>query len=714
TENSSSGGLKKVSFANPSSKPILKFVDTSQPAQYLEIFPKSFSEIKYGETKEFTIKVTAPSFVKKGIYPLSTTIAGKAVYRDYPVNVSKATGEVLSRKNITTDMIEKKTINLVVYTKSSPTYSPTTTEKEKLLQSIDILELVRGFDHTFSIKITNPFRDSILENVNLKVTGLLDEYLDIFPESYPKIEYGNTEEFKVRVSTPTYFEKGTYPLSADVTGSVFYPDYPTAVSDISGKTLSSKSFTLDMAETKTIDLIVHAVPVENAIKSLQLAETSIADMDGAGFSKSRVLKFSREAKEALEQGDYQRAEELGLEIQNIKETAFKTYALIQGLEEEIENAEKRGLNVIETKNLLYLASAAFEREDYVTAQQKVKDAQGLFSLETKGKVNYIKILLDYWYLVILATLIVLGMGIIAYQNITTLLVDRRLRGLRIEEINIANLIREARIKYYTDKTMTSVMYQETINKHEKRMVEIRQKRAKFRTQKTETLRLPDQLESLKNEYQSITELIKEAQNDYYNKKTLSREEYQKTVKQHKKRKAELESKIALLETMLEKKKRLAKIQKKPPIKEAKPVAEKVLKKKEIRKVEKKKEKKVVKKEKPKKKPEPRKEEEVKPKPLEVEKKPPEVKKEVEPPIIKPPEPKVLIKPEEMLVGTIEGIEGFYEAKLVEAGFITVKDLANATVSEVEEKTGLEDPYARYLISAAKEILEKAEKGGEVG
>ncbi len=70
--------------------------------------------------------------------------------------------------------------------------------------------------------------------------------------------------------------------------------------------------------------------------------------------------------------------------------------------------------------------------------------------------------------------------------------------------------------------------------------------------------------------------------------------------------------------------------------------------------------------------------------------------------------------EEMLVGTIEGIEGFYEAKLVEAGFITVKDLANATIAEVEEKTGLEDPYARYLISAAKEILEKAEKRGEMG
>ncbi|MFQ6136704.1 MAG: NEW3 domain-containing protein, partial [Candidatus Hydrothermarchaeales archaeon] len=525
-------------------------------SEYIEISPELLTDIEYGETEEFVVKVTAPTFVKKGIYPLNSTLAGKALYYDYPVNISNATGEVLSRKNISTDMMETKTINLIVYSEVSPTYSPTPGERAQLFQSIEMLELVRGFDDTFSIKVTNPFPNSILQDVDLSVTGLLAQYLDVSPRSYPEIGYGETEEFKVRVSTPTYLEKGTYPLSTALTGRVFYPDYPTAISDITGKVLSSKSFTLDMVETKTINLIVHAIPKEEALSTLKRAESGIADMESAGFSTSRALKFSKEAKEALEQGDYQRAKELGQEIVNIKETAFTTSALIQDLKGKIEDAENRGLKVIETKELLYLASAAFEREDYETAQRKIKDAQVLYSLETKGKVNYIKIILDYWYLALLTILITSIAGAISYQKISLLRIDRRLRGLGVEEINIANLIREARIKYYAEKTITSAMYRETIDEYEKRLVEIRRTRARLRARRRGMMKLPDRLESLKKENQSLAELIKDAQDAYYNKRIMNREEYLKSIEQYKKRKAEVEEKIAMLETKLAKEKRV--------------------------------------------------------------------------------------------------------------------------------------------------------------
>ncbi|MFQ5887873.1 MAG: hypothetical protein ACE5HY_04170, partial [Candidatus Hydrothermarchaeales archaeon] len=528
----------------------------SSSSEYIKISPELITDIEYGETKEFIIKVKTPTFVKKGIYPISTALTGNVLYHDYPLNISSATGEVLSRKNITADMMETKTISLIVYSEVSPTYSPTPEEKEQIFQSIEALDLVRGFDDTFSIMVTNPFPNSILQNVDLSVTGLLTQYLDVSPKSYPEIGYGETKEFKVRVSTPTYLEKDTYPLSTALTGMLFYPDYPTAISDITGKVLSSKSFLLDMMETKTINLIVHAIPEEEAILTLKQAESGIADMQSAGLSTSRALKFSKEAQEALEQGDYQRAKELSQEILNIKETGFKTQALIQDLKEKIEDAERRGLKVIETKELLYLASAAFEREDYETAQQKIKDAQVLYSLETKGKVNYIKTVLDYWYLALLTILITSIAGAISYQKVSLLKTDRRLRGLRVEETNIANLIREAQIKYYAEKTITSAMYHETVDEYGKRLVEIRKTRANLRARRRGMMKLPDRLESLKKENQSLAKLIKDAQDAYYKKRIMSREEYQKSVEEYKKRKVEVEENIAMLETELTKEKRV--------------------------------------------------------------------------------------------------------------------------------------------------------------
>lgn len=62
----------------------------------------------------------------------------------------------------------------------------------------------------------------------------------------------------------------------------------------------------------------------------------------------------------------------------------------------------------------------------------------------------------------------------------------------------------------------------------------------------------------------------------------------------------------------------------------------------------------------------------------------------------------------MSVDMIMGIKGAYKEKLINAGFTTIGDLASSSITEVAGKTGLREPYAEYLVSAAKAIVETDE------
>ncbi|MFH1773423.1 MAG: DUF5711 family protein [Methanobacteriota archaeon] len=61
----------------------------------------------------------------------------------------------------------------------------------------------------------------------------------------------------------------------------------------------------------------------------------------------------------------------------------------------------------------------------------------------------------------------------------------------------------------------------------------------------------------------------------------------------------------------------------------------------------------------------------------------------------------------MSTAVIAGVEKTYEKRLTNAGFATVKDLADAAVSEVADKTELSEAHADYLVGAARAIAEAA-------
>jgi uncharacterized repeat protein (TIGR01451 family) len=451
-----------------------------------------------------------------------------------------------------------------------PTYAPTPEQRAVLLESADMIEVVRGGTATFTIKIANPFPNSTLENITITIEGYLEGYLEV--TSLPRgetatvalaeatettpIAYNETQIFEVTITAPSYLEKGIYPLNITLQGKIVYHDYPTLINETTGEAINTTDYTLDMKETKTISLIVHTVSREEGRAGVVLAETAIGRMESAGFPTRRLSRLIEEARRAFSQGDYEKAKELGDKIVGIKDMAFATRDMIEELKKSIWEAEiERGLKVIKTKELLDLAVAAFEREDYATAQQRVKDARMVYSLETKGKINYVKILFDYWW-AFLTALVILAVGaIMGYNRYSLIKIDRKLENLNAEEQNIARLIKETQNKYYVDRVMSRTSYTEAMNAYQKRLAEIKRDRAALRNRRAGIISMSEELESLKKENQNLKEILRDTQERYYKYGAMRSDEYHSLMEIFWERRAEVEEAIAILEAKLAKERR---------------------------------------------------------------------------------------------------------------------------------------------------------------
>jgi hypothetical protein len=383
----------------------------------------------------------------------------------------------------------------------------------------------------------------------------LPQYIKLTPSKIDRIQYKETKEFEVLIIAPIYLES-TYYLNFTITGKISYYDYPLTISEVTGEVLSYKNISLDMVEKRIVTLVVHKISREEAIAALNLAEGYLGDMQKAGFFITRLSKLSDEAKKAMEQGDYERAKELSEQIAGQKESAFITYGLIQDLKNKINEAEERGLKVIETKELFNLVLAAFEREDYATAQQRIGDAQLVYSLETKGKISITKLILDYWHAIVVSIALISIAGAMLYRRLLVRMIARKLENLRREEANIIGLIKEVQERYYKEKTVSMTAYHKVIEGYEKRLAEIQRTRGKLRAKRIGIIKISDELENLKEEDKSLTELMKDAQDRYFRKGIMSRREYEKNMEQYRLRKAEIEEGIAMIEARLAKKERL--------------------------------------------------------------------------------------------------------------------------------------------------------------
>lgn len=532
---------------------------TGYPSENLKIEPPILSGIGFGETKEFHVTVIVPP--RRGtVYTMNFALAGEVLYSDYPTTKT-LTGRVLERENVSLELLENRTMTLIVHSEEPPTYSPTPREVETILQIPNAVELVRGTEVVFKVTVGNPFPNSYLEDLTLIITGYPEEDIVITPELLTRVGHRETGEFVVRISAPTYMERGTYQLEISLVGRLHYPNYPTVVSDISGKPLVVRDITLEISESRVLPLDLFAVSRDEATASLEAAEEAIQSLWEMGFKTNRAERLLRRARLDFENRDYQGAKVLAEEIWDSMAEAIMARDLLEEVARDIIEAEdEKGLKVVDTKNLYNLGLAAFEREDYLTALRRLGEAKTVLALETRGKVNWLKLALDYWYAVLIGSITAILGSLIIYQKMRIALIDRRLNDLWIEEANILGLIHDAQVDYYIEGAMSSEAYKLAMERHEERLHSIRSAMAELRSKRAgmtrvrEAIYAPDVLGKLKEERMNLTKLVMQAQDRYYNG-PMSSSEYERAINNFESRLAEVDARIAMYEAEMEKRRR---------------------------------------------------------------------------------------------------------------------------------------------------------------
>ena len=410
--------------------------------------------------------------------------------------------------------------------------------RPELLTTYEYFDVVRGESNTYPFAVKNIFPNSELDDVKIEIEGYLAQYITYTPKKLNGIKTNETQYFYLTIDAPSYMTRGEYPINVTVRGKIMY---------------SGGAVNTTFVERREVYLIVHEISRGTADDAINLADDDILAMQEAGFSVTKLVKLYELAEENLEKGYYGVAKKLADDIHEIREDAFETYGIIETVEGMIKDAEDRMLEVPETRKIINLAMAAFEREDYETAMDRAQEARSVIMVETGGKLNLYWFLKENWWKIILGALAILSFAYFAYKRLAASHIAEKLRNIAKEELTILGLMEEAQKKHFVTKEMAGDTYLTIMAEYQNRLVQIHKARAKLRSRKVGGGTM-QKIDNLDKENEHITNLMKKAQVDYFKERTISKQTYDNRMTSYKMQLAEVEGQRATLEAALEKRK----------------------------------------------------------------------------------------------------------------------------------------------------------------
>ena len=398
-------------------------------------------------------------------------------------------------------------------------------EETFLLYTEESLELVRGLNNTFVLKVTNPSENEDFMNVSLDASSYLSQYIRIEPTFVNRINKNQTKDFMIFIEAPKYFTEGKYVLNFTITGIS------------KGKRIT---------ENRLVTLYVHEVSREEAIGYLNQSQNILNEMKDAGLNVKKILELVTKANQYFEEKNYEEVKKTYEDIKEISNYAFQVQSLIEEVEKEIVDNEDKGLKVPSAKNLFSLSKVAFMRGDFVTALKRIEDCQNILSLETKGKINYMKLALDYWWVIVLGITVSYITGYFIHLRLEIYRTTDRLRNLRYEELSIMDKMRDTREKTFKENLMSMTDYHKAMYEYQKRLTEIRKEVTRLRTKRAGMKNIQTEIKNLEEEKKSIEKLIEETQISYFQNGEINRSIYDNKMNALTESLAELEKNIEIL------------------------------------------------------------------------------------------------------------------------------------------------------------------------
>jgi hypothetical protein len=363
----------------------------------------------------------------------------------------------------------------------------------------------------------------------------LVQYVKIEPASIDRIRHGETRKFTVKIDAPRYLKYGEYNLEANIIGDLVTAD---GISQLTDK--------------RTLKLIVHESKREDAVAALDDASFAVEEMIKANFAVIKTKRLLRGANELFEEKKYKQAVDAANLVIKKMEDAFTAKKMLDELSIKVAKGLRKGFKLKGTQELIAIAVDAISKEEFSTAIISLKDAQLTNILETKGKINVIRFIVNNWHWLLLGLVVLVILLKIAYKKLLIYLVSYRLGVLKKEQKIILQLKKEMQNKYFFKKSIGEQLFDQGMQQYEKKLAEIWQQSVKLRSKKIGFLSLPKQVEAIKKEMKDVRKDLKKYQEGYFVKETMPRARYFDGVNVYRRTLAELEKEQSVIEAKVEK------------------------------------------------------------------------------------------------------------------------------------------------------------------
>lgn len=243
--------------------------------------------------------------------------------------------------------------------------------------------------------------------------------------------------------------------------------------------------------TGLIILFLSAVPVssevtrDSALQAISEADSVIGQMQEAGFSVTYANDTLNEARLLLEQKYYEASEALARKILDIRESAIRVSGLMDTVEARLYELTAKGYEVSDAKSLFESGLSEFKLGNFADSEEilgnavsrldEIESEEALRRAGAAGGVDFIVLLLDYLWLVIIVFLAAFIAGVKLRSVSAARKRKSRITFLEREKAATENKIREAQKKYFEKGAISKMEYDITLDRHSRKLTEIKKK-----------------------------------------------------------------------------------------------------------------------------------------------------------------------------------------------------------------------------------------------
>ena len=396
-------------------------------------------------------------------------------------------------------------------------------------KSVAEYELVRGQEQKFELIIENPYL-GYLENLEISVKGIRQDLIKIIPDKIERIEAGQSEDIVIEIASPAYFTEGHYDLEFLVTGNLI--------------TEEAKRPYLGRMK---VDLFIIDIPRKEAESMLKESSKMFEQMNNSNMSLKKISGFYISLQNSFEERKFSEVKKNYDEIKTIYDNAFGSLELLEWFKKQIKKAEKNGVSVIETKKLMYLGQAAFERGDYESSIKRLEEARLTYALETKGEFNLFYVVknnpLESFGVLLGAIFVTFSSSLMLRYR----LYKRKLKNLEEEEKLLLELMKTVQRETFENSHFSMGAYREAMFQYETKLSQVIEDKIETETKLASLFKIRGRERALKGEKEKLYNLVKELQKDYLQKGKIETRVYENMLKIYSTRIVEIEEKLVYLE-----------------------------------------------------------------------------------------------------------------------------------------------------------------------